>query len=426
MPCYVDGLVYDVRFAASLLSLSEAFLEDNSLPLRRVDADLIRRISAARPGGELTGYLFLAESDRHLAVADLLLRRPELQARHRAALHLWRARCLAEKQAEQALYALEEAASHLPGDSPSLGEAIGRRFNELAEKFIWPEGAANSVPSELGLRAARASVALLPNDGSAWYKLGVALRDHKTYQEAIEVYQRALALEQRATRWNGIGSVYSDLGRQEEALAAYGRAIELDPKYASPHNGVGNVYRALGRQEEALAAYGRAIELDPKLASPHHGVGNVYSDLGRQEEALAAYGRAIELDPKDASPHNGVGNVYRALGRQEEALAAYGRAIALDPKLAAPQMSLAGIYRKLGDEEAWRRQMGLVQSLVVEESEYNRACFASICGDLDGALTLLEAAIAKSPGDRITARRDPDFDFIRDDPRFRALVGEDE
>jgi hypothetical protein len=31
---------------------------------------------------------------------------------------------------------------------------------------------------------------------------------------------------------------------------------------------------------------------------------------------------------------------------------------------------------------------------------------------------------AKSPGDHLSARRDPDFDFIRDDPRFKALVGE--
>jgi hypothetical protein len=37
---------------------------------------------------------------------------------------------------------------------------------------------------------------------------------------------------------------------------------------------------------------------------------------------------------------------------------------------------------------------------------------------------LLEQAIAQAPHYRLWARRDPDFDFIRDDARFQALVGE--
>ncbi len=49
--------------------------------------------------------------------------------------------------------------------------------------------------------------------------------------------------------------VFYDLGRHEEAIAAYRKASELDPKDAYPWNGLGIVYHDLGRHEEAVAAY---------------------------------------------------------------------------------------------------------------------------------------------------------------------------
>jgi len=60
---------------------------------------------------------------------------------------------------------------------------------------------------------------------------------------------------------------------------------------------------------------------------------------------------------------------------------------------------------------------------MADESAYNRACLAAIAGDVDEALALLEEALEDRPGMRDWARRDPDFEFIRDDPRFQDLVG---
>ena len=56
----------------------------------------------------------------------------------------------------------------------------------------------------------------------------------------------------------------------------------------------------MGRHEEALADFTRAIELDPSLAWAIGGRGQTYQAMGRHEEALADFTRAIELDPNDA------------------------------------------------------------------------------------------------------------------------------
>ncbi len=139
--------------------------------------------------------------------------------------------------------------------------------------------------------------------------------------------------------------------------------------------------------------------------SPHNGLGNVYCDLGRHKEAVVAYRKSFELQPRAGTLY-GLGNAYRSLGRYEETIAAYQQAIVLDAKFALSQMSLAAVYRKLGDDTAYQQQVALAQPLIANEDEYNRACFASICGDADEALALLEAAIAKAPGERLmTASR---------------------
>ncbi|WP_448337817.1 tetratricopeptide repeat protein, partial [Chloroflexus aurantiacus] len=170
---------------------------------------------------------------------------------------------------------------------------------------------------------------------------------------------------------------------------AYQRAIALDPQYAYPWNGLGNVYRQQGRYDEAIAAYQRAIDIDPQFAAPWQGLGLVYTLQGELEQAVTAFRRAIELAPEEGT--------------------FYG--------------SLAGVLRRLGREEEARQAIEAARPLMAQESEYNRACFAAICGDGEEALRLLAIALQQQQVSPDWARRDPDFVTLHADPRFWELVG---
>ncbi len=305
-------------------------------------------------------------------------------------------------------------------------------------------------------------VDLDPKNANAHNGLGNVYRDLGRHEDAIAAYQRAVDLDPKnANAHNGLGNVYLDLERYDEAMAAYQRAVDLDPKEVWPYielglvyelqkkygqalelyqkavelhtsdevravsySNLGNVYGALERYDEAMAAYQRAVDLDPKNANAHDGLGDVYRALGRHSAAKAAFQQAIELEPEDSNAHNKLGMIYEMLGQPEYALSEYQRAVELEPQNGSWHSSLVSILGKLGRELERNEEIKITRALILERDEYSRACFESICGNVDEALALLRTALEKKQISLEWARRDPDFDFIRDDPRFKALVGE--
>ena len=100
-------------------------------------------------------------------------------------------------------------------------------------------------------------------------------------------------------QWLHEGDSYYKAQRYEEALHAYGQAIQLDRYYADAFISRGKALYALGRNKEALAAYKQAIKLDPDNANAYYRKGITLRRLKRYEEALSAFEQAILHDPKN-------------------------------------------------------------------------------------------------------------------------------
>ena len=137
------------------------------------------------------------------------------------------------------------------------------------------------------------------------------------------------------------------VGRLAEAIALYGRAVELRPDYAEAHNNLGNALGEAKRFEEAAASLRRAADLRPELAPIHTNLGLALGRLKRFEEAAVSHRRAIELQPDLAPTHNNLAMTLRELGRLEEALAHYRQAIALKPDATEFHYNLGNALREL-------------------------------------------------------------------------------
>ena len=123
---------------------------------------------------------------------------------------------------------------------------------------------------------------------------------------------------QNAHVWNELGNVYLNSGSCDDAIAAYGKAIELDRQFAWPYSNLALAYMQKSRFAEAILLYQRSIELfatDKDKAVTWNRLGNVYRRLNDYANAIAAYQTADDLDPDNATlslrSHYGLlGNLY--------------------------------------------------------------------------------------------------------------------
>ncbi len=71
--------------------------------------------------------------------------------------------------------------------------------------------------------------------------------------------------------------------------------------------------------EEAVAAYRKALEIDPTFQDALHGLGMALFQAGRVDEAIETAKRLVEIDPDDILAHTSLSMFYQSQGRIEEA-----------------------------------------------------------------------------------------------------------
>ena len=175
---------------------------------------------------------------------------------------------------------------------------------------------------------------------------------------------------------------------------------------------------------EAIAVYKRVVENNPANVRIWHLLGNLYSDIGQYDEAIDCLKRTVELDPSKYNYFYHLGLTLAIARRYLEAIQALEKTVELAPQHILAHCSLAGCYRRTGNETEAQKHIEIARPKLMQEKAYNRACFESISGNNDQAIELLHIALDTDRTPLEWLVRDPDLDFIRDDPRFQALIAE--
>jgi protein O-mannosyl-transferase len=177
----------------------------------------------------------------------------------------------------------------------------------------------------------------------------LTFRQNNYWKEPIPFYERTLRYVPESPRLLvNLGALYSDAGRNDEAIALYKKAASINPLIAATHYNLGLVYYETGKKEEAIASFHKALELDPKYAAAYNSLGQAYSDKGEKEEAIAYFKKAIEADPGFVNAMINMGVAYAAIGKTDDAVAAYQKAIAVAPGISKTYYNLGIVYYGVG------------------------------------------------------------------------------
>lgn len=165
---------------------------------------------------------------------------------------------------------------------------------------------------------------------------GNTARDDRNYAAAESAYNRAKNLKPKDSRAiYGLGNLYSDQQRWEDAEISYRAALKLDPANAIVNVALSYVLsqpiivpNLSDRYDEAELFARRAIELAPSNALAFDQLGVAMELRGLiSEETENAYRNAIRLDPSFTPAYAHLGRLLRRQGNLKESAAAYDNAV---------------------------------------------------------------------------------------------------
>jgi Tfp pilus assembly protein PilF len=154
------------------------------------------------------------------------------------------------------------------------------------------------------------------------------------YDEAERELKKALELDPyRTDVHNDLGLVYDKLDRGGDAEREY-RAALADPAYPTPQKvcmNLGVLYRSQGRSLDAIDAFRRAVEIEPRFFQGHFELAMTLSEAGELEEAAREF-EVAEPGYRDVGDfHYQLGFTYFRLGRTDSARDSLRRVINVAP-----------------------------------------------------------------------------------------------
>ena len=150
------------------------------------------------------------------------------------------------------------------------------------------------------------------------------------------------------------GHRYRRAGRNRKAIAAFTKAIELDPKNHRAYRGRGITYRRLGRFRPAIRDYKKAISVQPEYAGAIGSLAWLYATASKKRYrdfplALILARRAAELSKyESASIIDTLAMACYVNGRYKEGLKWAKRAVKMDPKRIGFRLTLRRLKKKAG------------------------------------------------------------------------------
>ena len=160
------------------------------------------------------------------------------------------------------------------------------------------------------------------------YNRGNTLYDLKRYKEAIAAYGKAIAIQPEYTEaWHGQGDTLYKLKRYKEALDAYEKAIQIQPDYLEAWKSRAFVLENLQRYEEAIDSFDRALKVKHDNPEVWNGRGDALNHLQRYTEAIESYDKAVQFQPNYYQAWNSRGWTLHNLGRYEDAIASFDKAV---------------------------------------------------------------------------------------------------
>ena len=139
--------------------------------------------------------------------------------------------------------------------------------------------------------------------------------------------------EHSAEEWFELGMTWDNSPETlEDAVRAYGQAIEAAPDWVEAYINLGTTLFQLGRTGESRDAFAAAVELNPRNALAHFNLGCAHERLGDTPSAINNFRRALDLAPRMADAHLNLALAYERTGALSGAIGHFSLYLRFEPQ----------------------------------------------------------------------------------------------
>jgi len=242
-----------------------------------------------------------------------------------------------------------------------------------------------------------AAESLSPDSSRVRLAAGLLKRTIGQYEEALDEYRRVADREPRNEQvLLSIAEIYDKRKMPSEAIAAYQKAIQLEPGYYAGYHGLGVFYYYHGDYLKAAEQFQKSVEQAPGLFDDYTNLGAALDELGRDADAEKALLTSLKLR-ETARALNSMGAMRAYQNRDEEAVAYYKRAVAMNPNHYLYLENLADSERRLGRAQETKAAYRKARDMALEDLTRN---------PLDGYIRGIVAYISARLGDRKIAENE--------------------
>jgi Flp pilus assembly protein TadD len=183
-------------------------------------------------------------------------------------------------------------------------------------------------------------------DSKAHLRRGFALSKLGRRQEAVDHFTKALIIDpDSSSAHQKLGVVLAELGNFQEAIAHFTEVLRIEPDHAEAHYNLGVVLAKQGNLPQAMGHYSEALEVKGDYWEAHVNLGILLARQGNLEEASAHFIEVLRIKPDYAEAHYNLGVALAQRGQPEDAIRCFSKALQIKPDYSDARHMLMAIRR---------------------------------------------------------------------------------
>ena len=136
---------------------------------------------------------------------------------------------------------------------------------------------------------------------------------------ALKILKEKSESERTAEDWLMLGNILQDKEKIDEAIYMYNKAIAADPKYYKAHYNLGYIYLIQEKPNMALSEFKLAVKYKPDFSYGYYNIGCAYLKLKKYSSARYNFFKALDLRANEPNVYYNLAYTFKMLNKEKQA-----------------------------------------------------------------------------------------------------------